>query len=79
MNQGLSGFRRADKRFAASGFAGGEYQLFALNSLKIMRLSVGTSGNRRIIAAIPRHADCFNATHLHKRGDRFLFTLPVAA
>ena len=78
MDQCFSCLRRTDPGLAASGFAGGENQLFIVDGIQIMRLSFIARLNWGSITAVPRHANCFYATHLHKRCDRFFFTLFMA-
>ena len=77
--QRLRSFRCADPGFATARFACSEDQLLTFDSIQIMGLSFITRSNWRVVATVPRHAYRFHATHLHKRGDRFFFTLFVAA
>ena len=79
VDERLRGFRRADPGLAAARFAGGEDQLFTLDSIQVVGLSVIAGRNRRVVTGIPRHAYRFHTTHLHKRGDRFFFTLFMTA
>ncbi len=78
MNQRLRRFGGADPGFPASGFPGCKDELFTLDSIQVVRLSFISRHNWRCIAAVPRHANGFYAAHLHKRGDRFFFTLLMA-
>ncbi|MNP57386.1 hypothetical protein D3C76_1522110 [compost metagenome] len=79
MDQSLRRLGRTYPRLPAARFTGCEDKLFTLDSIQVVRLSLIAGSNWGIITAVPRHANCFYAaTHLHKRGDRFFFTLFMA-
>lgn len=78
MDQRFRRFGCTDPGFPASGFTGCKDELFTLDSIQVVRLSLIARHNWRMITAVSGHANCFYATHLHKRGDRFFFTLFMA-